>query len=59
VRARGYKSTDKSVDTYGEGSLIIVFKEAELGWFECPSFKGEEVVRLNLLSNILNIEPLT
>jgi hypothetical protein len=25
-------------------------KGAELGWFECLSFKEEEVVRLNLLS---------
>lgn len=48
----GNKPKGKSDDTYGEGRLIIVIKEAELGWFECPSFKGEEVVRLNLLSNI-------
>jgi hypothetical protein len=55
LRGYGYKLTDKSADTYGEGCLIFVYKEAELGWFECPSFKGEEVVRLNLLSNLLNI----
>ena len=33
-------------------------KGAELGWFECLSFKEEEVVQLNLLSTVRDFHVL-